>query len=167
MNKQSLSLIFLFALIFSCKIDYSFTGASIAPDVKTFSIKTFQNFAPLASANLSQTFTEALKDVFISQTSLKLLPSNGDLTLEGSITGYTITPNAIQGDQTAATNRLTITVDVKFINTKNEKQNFESSFSRFADYETNLNLTSIEDNLIKTINEQLTQDIFNRAVSNW
>jgi hypothetical protein len=104
---------------------------------------------------------------FISQTSLKLLTSGGDLLLEGSITGYSITPNAIQGNQTAATNRLTITVDVKFTNTKNEKQNFESSFSRFSDYETTLNLTTIEDNLIKDINEQLTQDIFNRAVSNW
>lgn len=167
MNKRSISLILIFALFFSCKVDYSFTGASIAPDVKTFSIKTFQSYAPLANANLSQTFTETLKDVFISQTSLKLLPSNGDLMLEGSITGYTITPNAIQGNQTAATNRLTITVNVKFTNTKDEKQNFESSFSRFTDYETNLNLTSIEDDLIKNINEQLTQDIFNRAVSNW
>lgn len=167
MNKKY-NYIFLLVMLFSsCKIDYSFTGASIATDVKTFSIKTFQNYAPLANANISQTFTEALKDVFISQTSLKLLPSGGDLKLEGSITGYTITPNAIQGDQTAATNRLTITVNVKFTNTKDQKQDFESSFSRFADYETSLNLTTIEDNLIKTINEQLTQDIFNRAVSNW
>ena len=96
-----------------------------------------------------------------------MLPSNGDLQFEGSITGYTITPNAIQGDQTAATNRLSITVDVKFTNTKDDKQSFEQSFTRYADFESSINLTTIEDDLIKDINSQLTQDIFNRAVSNW
>lgn len=167
MNKKCSYIVVLLVLLSACKVDYSFTGASIAPDVKTFSIKTFQNYASLANANISQTFTEALKDVFISQTNLKLLPSNGDLKLEGSITGYAITPNAIQGNQTAATNRLTITVNVKFTNSKDQKQDFESSFSRYTDYESNLNLSAIEDGLIKNINEQLTQDIFNRAVSNW
>lgn len=167
MNKHFFYIIILTLTLVACKVNYSFTGASIPTDVKTFSVKTFQNYAPLANPSLSQTFSEALKDVFISQTSLQMLPSNGDLQFEGSITGYTITPNAIQGDQTAATNRLSITVDVKFTNTKDDKQSFEQSFTRYADFESSINLTTIEDDLIKDINSQLTQDIFNRAVSNW
>jgi hypothetical protein len=167
MNKHFFYIIILTLTLVACKVNYSFTGASIPADVKTFSVKTFQNYAPLANPSLSQTFSEALKDVFISQTSLQMLPSNGDLQFEGSITGYTITPNAIQGDQTAATNRLSITVDVKFTNTKDDKQSFEQSFTRYADFESSINLTTIEDDLIKDINGQLTQDIFNRAVSNW
>ena len=159
-------MIFLIGLI-SCKVNYSFTGASIPEDVKTVSVKTFQSYAPLANANLTQTFTEALKDVFISQTNLDLAARDGDLQFEGAITGYTISSVAIQGNETAALNRLSITVKVKFTNTKDSEQDFETSFTRFADYESSQNIASIEDELIKDINDQLTQDIFNKAVSNW
>ena len=148
-------------------MNYSFTGASIAEDVKTVSIKTFQSYAPLANANLSQTFTEALKDKFLSQTNLDLVMNNGDLQFEGAITGYAVTSIAIQGNETAALNRLTITVKVKFTNTKDDKLDYETSFSRYTDYESSQNLASIEDGLITEINDQLSQDIFNKAVSNW
>ena len=148
-------------------MNYSFTGASIPEDVKTVSIKTFQSYAPLANANLSQTFTEALKDKFLSQTNLDLVTKNGDLQFEGSITGYNVTSVAIQANETAALNRLTITVKVAFTNTKDSELDFESNFSRYTDYESSQNLSSIEDGLITEINEQLTQDIFNKAVSNW
>lgn len=156
-------------IIQGCKVGYSFSGASIAPDVKTVSIKTFQNVAPLAQPTLSQTFTESLKDIFITQTNLSLVEKGGDLQFEGKITGYNVAPVAIQGNQvsTASLNRLTITVQVKFINTKDEKQNFDQSFSRFADFDASRNLASVESELTKDINSQLSQDIFNRAVTNW
>lgn len=157
----------MFLLAISCKVNYSFTGASIDEDVKTVSVKTFQSYAPLANANLTQSFTEALKDIFISQTNLDLVARDGDLRFEGAITGYAITSVAIQGNETAALNRLTITVKVKFTNTKDGEQDFETSFSRFTDYESSQNIASIEDELIKDINDQLTQDIFNKSVSNW
>lgn len=162
-----ITLILFLTIVISCKVNYSFTGASIAEDVKTVSVKTFQSYAPLANANLTQSFTEALKDVFISQTNLDLVTRDGDLRFEGAITGYTISSVAIQGNETAALNRLTITVKVKFTNIKDDKQDFETSFSRFADYESSQNIASIEDELIADINDQLTQDIFNKAVSNW
>ena len=159
--------VLLFLFVISCKVNYSFTGASIDEDVKTVSVKTFQSYAPLANANLTQSFTEALKDIFISQTNLDLVARDGDLRFEGAITGYAISSVAIQGNETAALNRLTITVKVKFTNTKDNEQDFETSFSRFADYESSQNIASIEDELIKDINDQLTQDIFNKSVSNW
>ena len=167
LKKFVILILFLSIGVYSCKVNYSFTGASIAEDVKTVSVKTFQSYAPLANANLTQSFTEALKDVFISQTNLDLVTRNGDLQFEGAITGYAITSVAIQGNETAALNRLTVTVKVKFTNTKDSKQDFETSFSRFADFESSQNIASIEDELIKDINDQLTQDIFNKSVSNW
>lgn len=162
-----IGLVALITVLYSCKVNYSFTGASIPEDVHTVSVKTFQSYAPLANANLSQTFTEALKDIFLSQTNLDIVTKEGDLQFEGSITGYSVTPVAIQGNETAALNRLTITVKAKYINTKDKELDFETSFSRFSDYESSQNLASIEDELIKEINDQLTQDIFNKAVSNW
>jgi hypothetical protein len=157
----------LLVIFTACKVNYSFTGAAIAEDVKTVSVKTFQNFAPLANVNYSQTFSEALKDIFISQTNLNLATTDGDLQFEGSITNYQISSVAIQGNETAAKNRLTITVNVKFTNTKDKKQDFESDFTRFADYDSSVNISSIEDELIKEINNQLTQDIFNKSVGSW
>lgn len=151
----------------SCKVGYSFSGASISPEVKTFTVKFFSKTASLGPASLSQTFTEKLKDKFISQTNLALADKNGDLTFEGSITNYTVAPISIQTNEIAAQNRLTITVNVKFTNLKDEKQNFESTFSRYADFESSKNLAAIEDQLITEINEQLVDDIFNKAVINW
>jgi hypothetical protein len=164
---KKLAYILICIVAIGCKINYSFTGASIPEDVKTVSVKTFQIFAPLANANMSQTFTEALKDKFLSQTNLDLVAKDGDLQFEGAITGYQISSVAIQGNETAALNRLLITVKVTFTNTKEAEYDFETNFSRFADYETSQDLAAIEDGLITEINEQLTQDIFNKAVSNW
>ena len=170
MSKKGIVLIlsFIFISITGCKVNYSFTGASIPPEVKTISIQTFPNYAPLVQPLLSQAFTEALKDKFLAQTNLQLISRGGDLSFEGSITGYNVAPIAIQsGTDVAALTRLTITVNIKFTNAKNEKQNFESSFSRFLDFESSKSLATVEERLIREINEQLVQDIFNKAVVNW
>ena len=161
-----LSSLLLFASA-SCKMNYSFTGGSIDPKIKTISIKYFTNNAILIQPTLSQSFTEALKDKFSSQTKLNLVKNGGDLNIEGAITGYSTTPVAIQGNETAALNRLTITVSVKFTNNLDEKQNFEQSFSRFEDYPSSQNLSTVEETLIKDINEALVEDIFNKSVVNW
>ena len=157
----------LILLLHGCKVNYSFTGASIAPEVKTVSVQYFPNYAPLVQPTLSQVFTESLKDKFLSETNLVLVEGDGDMNFEGAITGYAISPIAIQGNETAALNRLTITIKVKFTNTKNEKQNFDTAFSRYEDYESSLDLSSVEEGLIKQINDQLVELIFNKAVVNW
>jgi len=146
---------------------YSFTGASIPPEAKTVSVALFPNQADLVQPILSQTFTEALRDRFVSQTSLTLVPRNGDLALEGEITGYTTEPVAISGSQQAAQIRLKITVNVRFTNKYDPKADFESKFTRYYDYSSNLNLFSVEAELIETITKDLVDDIFNKGVVNW
>lgn len=146
---------------------YSFTGAAIDPNVKTVSVAFFQNYAPIAQVTLSQEFTEALKDIFISQTNLTLIKENGDLHFEGSITRYEAVPLAIQGNEQAARTRLNVTVNVKFTNRIDPTQSFEKAFTQFEDFESDEILTSIEGQLIEAINEKLTQDIFNASVGNW
>ncbi len=146
---------------------YSFTGASISPEVKTVSIDFFPAYAPLAPPISGQLFTEALKDIFLSQTNLVLVQSDGDLQFEGAITGYSTMPVAIQGDETAALTRVTVSVNVKFVNQVEEGQDFETVFSRFEDFETSQDLSSVEEELLNSINDQLVQDIFNKSVTNW
>jgi len=151
----------------SCRMSYSFTGASISPNVKTVSITYFTNNASLIVPTLSRTVTDALRNYFTSQTNLNLVDRNGDLDLEGTITQYTVQPVAIQGNETAAMNRLTIAVSVKFVNKTETKQNWETTFSRYQDYSSSINLSSVQEGLINDITDQLVQDIFNKAVVNW
>lgn len=150
-----------------CKVDYSFTGADIPPEAETISIDRFPNNAGLGPPTLSQTFTEDLRDLFMRQTDLELVPDNGDLQYEGEITGYNIQPAAVQGDDRASLNRLTITVKVRYRNSLQEDKSFERNFSRFADFEGGQSLSEVEDELITEINDQLTQDIFDASLSDW
>ncbi|MBN8695893.1 MAG: LptE family protein [Bacteroidetes bacterium] len=169
--KEKVILLFTFFVLIAglpaCKMHYGFSGATIPPEAQTVSVQYFQNQASLAPPTLSQVFTEALRDRLSSQTRLGLVNKNGDLDFEGSITGYSTAPIAIQSTDLAALNRLTITVTVKYKCSFDEKKNFEQSFSRFADYNSDQSLSSVEQELIQQINDQLTLDIFNRALNDW
>ncbi len=150
-----------------CKMSVSLTGGTIDARAKTVAITNFPNNASLVNPTLSQSFTTALKDKIQGQTPLTIVSRNGDYTIEGEITGYSVSPVAIQGNETAAMNRLTITVRVRFVNSFDETQNFDQSFSRYADYSSSQNLSSVESTLITSINDALTDDIFNKAFVNW
>ena len=165
--KNALSILVISSVLLSACGIYSFTGASISPEVETVSVAYFPNNAPMVQPTLSNTFTESLKDKFISQTTLDLLNDNGDLHFEGSITGYKVKPIAIQANETAAQNRLTVSIKVAFTNAFDEENNFSKSFSRFADYSSTQDLSAVETQLIERIVGELTEDIFNKAVANW
>lgn len=142
------------------------TGGNVHPDAKTISVHYIRNNATLVIPTLSQQLTDAIKDKFTGQTRLNLVNSNGDLDISGEITNYVTSPIAIQANETASQNRLTIAVNIRFTNKFDEKQNFETTFSRYVDYPSNKPLTEM-DEVIKQVNEYLVDDIFNRAVVNW
>lgn len=157
---------FAFA-IQSCKINYSFTGTNISPLVKTYTVYYFPNRARLINPTLSQNFTEALREKLQRQTSLNELKENGDVEFEGQITGYEVRPMSIQKDDLAAKNRLTVSIKVKYTNSKSPEDNFERSFSAYEDYDSNLTISDIEDELSELIITKLTDDIFNATIANW
>jgi len=167
--KQIHLFIALAFLLSGCGIlQVSFTGGSVNPNAKTVYVATFPNNASLVNPNLSQEFTSALKDRIQNQTPLTIVNTkNADYAFEGAITGYSINPIALQSNDIAAMNRLTITVRVTFRNKFEENLNFEQSFSRYADYSSTLNFTGIESGLMQEIVSALTEDIFNKAFVNW
>ncbi len=160
-------LLLLLIIFFSACGFYSFTGASISPDVKTISVRYFPNRSATIEPTLSQVFTEKLKDYFLQQTNLSINTDFGDLNFSGKIVKYDVKPIAIQANEQAAQNRLTIAVEVKFENQKDESKNFEQKFSRYMDYDSNQNLAELETELIEQITNELVEDIFNKAVVNW
>jgi len=152
-----------------CGVKYGFTGGSIPEGMKTYTVEFFENTAPIVNPTLSQKFTEALKERIRSQSSLSQVTNEGDAIFEGRITGYSISPAAVEaGTDRAALSRLSITVNVKYTNTINPEDNFEQPFTRFKDFSSAGGAVPAQDEaLIGDINRMLTEDIYNRAFANW
>lgn len=147
---------------------YSFTGASISSDVKTFQVNYFQNTSILVEPGLDRDFTNTLTDLLLNQTNLDLVKSNGDLVYEGEITEYRISPTTATAQNTAAQNRLTISVNVRFYDKNDEESDFERRFSFFYDYAGSSQLIgSQKDTAVTEIFERITQDIFNASLAKW
>ncbi|WP_461788587.1 LptE family protein [Pedobacter sp.] len=152
---------------------YKFNGASIPPTMKTINVRFFENRAPLVVPALAQTFTEDLKERIRTQSRLSITTGEADAIMEGEITGYDIKPIAFTDNRqpTAGANRLTITVSVTYTNnldTGKVKTSFKESFSAFKDFTlSGGTLQSQEQTLIKQVNQQLTENIFNRAFAQW
>jgi hypothetical protein len=152
-----------------CTVSYTTSGARIAPAVKTFSVVYFQNRAPLVQPALGQYVTDALIDKCKAQTPLNYVTGtvSGDVTFEGEITDYNTRPLTVAADAQAAMNRFTITVKVKFVNTVEPELSFDQTFSRYEDYDSNLDLSAVEKELSDKIIEMIVEDIFNQAFVNW
>jgi len=135
--------------------------------VLTYSVDYFPNRAPLVQAQLSQLFTDAMMDKIQGNTSLDLSNQGGDVQFSGEITQYATRPTAITSQETAARNRLTITVRVKYTNVMDPDLDFDTNFSRYEDYDAALNLSDVEDALITIIVENIVEDIFNKAFISW
>jgi hypothetical protein len=170
MKKQTL---YIFCIIIGLSINlsscgiYSFSGASLSPDIKSVTIKTFTNQASIVVPSLSEKITEKLKDKFMKEMNLKLVDDNGDITFKGSVVDYKIAPASISSNEQSKTSRLTISVKVKFENSKDPKGDYESMFSSYMDFDSTKDLTQVENELIEGITDILVQDIFNKAVNNW
>ena len=155
-------------VLWSCSVKYSLTGASISPETKTFQVNYFQNNSTLIEPGIDRDFTNKLIDLLINQTSLDLVKSNGDLLYEGEIVEYRISPTTATANNTAAQNRLTISVNVRFIDKSDSEAEFEKRFSFYYDYPGSSQLIgSQKDTAIDEIFERITQDVFNASMAKW
>ncbi len=164
----ALLLLLVTVLVTACSISYKFNGASIDyTKVKSITIRDFTNQAPYVNPTLAPQFTESLKDIYIRQTRLQLVPSNGDLELEGEVTGYDYAPMAVKEDALSSKTRLTITIRVRYSNRTNSEEDFEQSFSANREFDSNLMPQQVEGPLCEEIIEEIVDQIYNATVANW
>ena len=164
-----LLILFLFLLTSasSCKVNYSFSGASTG-NLSTVAVQYFQDRSSLAPPTLPQVFTDELKDFIQRQTKLILVNGAADANFEGEISIYDgQRPVAISGDDMASLNRFTIAVRVRYINAQDPDQNFEETFTQYQDYDSRSSFQDVESELTESIVKQIIEDIFNRAFVNW
>ena len=170
-NKLSILLMLSLTTLSSC-IHYSLSGVSTT--ATNISIEQFFNNSDLAPANLGAEFTNKLKDYFIQNSNLSVVAENGELTLEGVITDYRLSPIAptasgsnLRVDQAALT-RLTIAVKVNYVDTVEPKNSFKDrTFSFYQDFDNQLDFNSVQQSLEKKIFDQILIDIFNATIANW
>ena len=165
--------IFLLSILFiiGCKF-YSFTGASIPAGTKTFQVNFFENLAgnrpgSIVEPGLDQEFTIALQDLLLNQTNLSIVNKEGDLVYEGEIVEFSVTPMSATSEIKAAQNRLTMAINLRYYNIKNEEDDFEKRFSHFYDFAADLQVYDIRDNALDEIFERITQNIFNETLAKW
>ena len=155
-------------LLGGCSIvKYSFSGTSIQPDVKTVTINYFEYKALKVNPSLSNDLTEAMKDKFRKLTKLEQVEMDGDLELQGTVTGYDVRASSVTADEIAAQNRLTVTVSLKFTNRKYPEEDFEKNFSAYSDYDSTNSLDAVEATLCEEIVQKLIEDMFNASVAQW
>jgi len=147
-------------------VQYSLTGGGPL-DAKTVNINYFANKATLVNPNLSQVFTEMLKDKFLKESKLELVDQNADWTFTGYISSYSTAPVAISSDNKAQSTRLTVVINVKFEDKINPKKNFNQPFTNYADYDNSKNLSDVESTLITDISTKIVQDIFSKTALDW
>jgi hypothetical protein len=174
--------VFLVTSLFSSCGIYSFTGTGkVDESIKTIQIFNVTQQTAGGPSNLAQKFSENLKEYYQRNTRLKLTQVNPDVILEGQITAYEMTPvaptvnAASQGggfgnspaSDRGGLNRLTLSINIKYTNTKDENSSFDQTFSFFQDFPQNQTLSQVESSLIPKLIDQLILDIFNKSAGDW
>lgn len=170
MNRRSVLILFSVIVVFtgiSATCNVSLSGAKIPIDVKTITINYFPNQSALVAPTLSQTFTESLKDKFLRESNLTLTDNGGDWEISGAIVRYESTPISPTGNETTALNRLAVTIKVDFVSRKAESDNWNQTFMRYEDFESNKTLAQVEGDLLPKLSEQIADDIYQKLTQNW
>lgn len=166
MKNRLLLLTFVAIMAQSCGI-YSFSGTSIQPDIKTITVEYFEYKALTVNPRLASQITEEMKEKYRKLTKLEQVDDEGDLNVYGEITGYAVSTAGVNANEEAAMNRLTVSVKIKFTNRKYPEDDFEKSFSAYADFDSSQLLDSVQDGLCEEIVAKLVDDIFTATVAQW
>lgn len=151
-----------------CTISYKFNGTVIDYDkIKTIAIEDFTNQAAMVYAPLTNVLNEQIKDTYTRQTRLTLVDRNGDLELSGEVTGYDIAPMAMSANSLASETRLTLRVHVRYTNNTNHDEDFERTYTAYRNFDSNIMLTDVQDQLIDELVEEICDHIYNDTVANW
>ncbi len=167
MKRRTIYILLLLLSFQACKVNYSFTGINISKDIKTFEVDYIPNNAPLIVPGLNEDFRNMLIDRINQQTGLTQVKTNGDIIFQGEITDYRIDPVALTSGQTAAQNRLTISIKMEYLNTKDNEENINKTYSWYYDYPASVSRTQIEADAHKIIMETILDNIFNDTLAKW
>ena len=155
-------------LLVGCSISYKFNGASIDYNtVKTIQIDVFPIRSTYVWTPMQSIFQTRLTDIFAQQTRLKQVKKNGDMHLAGEITGFDQYNKGIASDGYSSQVQLKMTVNVRFTNNKNHDDDFEKGFTSTREYDSSQQLSSVQEELVQQMIDDIVDQVFNATVANW
>jgi hypothetical protein len=168
-NKRFLGTLAAVLLLVSGCISYSFTGTSIPSDVRNVYIPFFPDRSQSGMGDLSDRLNQALINRFVNQSRLSLSneQENADAFIEGAIQSYANRPFSVGGDEQANLNEIRITVQATFQYAKDEEPLWSKSFSGAATYDVLDNPVDGEIEAAQAALQQISNNMFNDAVSSW
>lgn len=152
----------------SCTVSYKFNGASINYDkVKTITIEEFPNRASYVWGPMAPMFNTDLQDIYVQQTRLQQVKRGGDLHVSGEITAYDQYNKSVSAEGYSSVVELKMVVNVRFTNNTNHSEDFEKTFSATCEYDATQQLSSVQEELVTQMVDEITEQIFNATVANW
>lgn len=152
----------------ACKISYKFNGASVDyAKVHTIQIADFPIRSAYVWGPMGPMFNNALKDIYANHTKLQQVKRGGDLRVEGEIVSYQQRNKSISSEGNSSQTELSITVNVRFTNTTNHKEDFERQFTATSTYESTKSLQAVQQQLVEEMIKNITDQIFNATLANW
>ena len=146
---------------------YSLKGISISPETETYQVEQFDVATSEAPPEVGQTFTERLKERVNQNTRLAFDTEDPHVTFAGSIVGFAVTPEAPNADNRSDLSRLTIRINVDYVDHVTEANSYSQTFTDFEAFDANADLLSVQDELVATLFERISEEAFNKAFSNW
>ena len=165
--RRLISILATALVLCACSVSYSFSGTSIQPDVNSITINYIEYRALRVNPSLSNDLTEAIRNQFRRMTRLEQVDRDGDMEISGEITGYDVSAAAVTANEVAARNKLTVTVKISFSDKRHPEEDFDKTFSAYAEYDSTNTLDAVESSLCAEIIEKLVEDIFNASVAQW
>ena len=164
----NISVIVCLCVLVACRISYGFNGASIDyTKTKTITINDFPIRSNYVWGPMAPMFNNELKDIFANNTKLQQVRRNGELKIEGEITQYSQRNKGVNAEGQSSMAELSMTVNVRFSNNKNHAEDFEKPFTATASYETTQQLSAVQEELVRQMVKEITEQIFNATVANW
>ena len=155
-------------VVTACSVSYKFNGASIDyTKTKTIQIKDFPIRSAFVWGPMASIFNNQLKDLYGTQTKLQQVKRDGDLKIEGEITQYQQRNKSVAADGYSSQTELSMTVNVRFTNTKKHDEDFERAFTATETFMNTQSLSSVQEELVTKMSENICEQIFNATVANW
>jgi type IV secretory pathway VirB6-like protein len=148
---------------------YSFTGTSIPSDVNTVYIPFFDDRSGGGLGDVNDRLNRSLINRFVNQSRLSLSNSEdgADAIIQGTIQSYQSRPFSVGGDERANLNQVTISVRASFKYARDDSPLWEKNFSGSGTYDVIANPVEGEVEAAEQALQQIANNMFNDAVSNW
>ena len=146
---------------------YSLNGIAISPETQTFYVAQFDVTTTEGPPGIGQRFSELLKQRINNDTRLAFAETDPDIEFAGAITGFTITPEAPNPETGSDLNRLTIRVQVDYVDTKTEANSYSQTFTDFENFPGDQDPLTVQETLVEPLFDRLSEEAFNKAFSNW